>query len=46
MIGAAVKVMRIATGEPEDYGPETGKDKAAAELGRKLLDIKAATLKR
>jgi hypothetical protein len=28
--------MRIATGEePEDYGPETGKDKAAQELGRK-----------
>lgn len=36
VIGAAVKVMRIATGEePEDYGPETGKDKAAQELGRK-----------
>jgi hypothetical protein len=36
VIGAAVKVMRIATGEePEDFGPETGKDKAAAELGRK-----------
>jgi hypothetical protein len=28
--------MRIATGEePEDYGPESGKDKAAQELGRK-----------
>ena len=36
VIGAAVKVMRIATGEePEDYGRETGKDKVAAELGRK-----------
>jgi hypothetical protein len=36
VIGAAVKVMRIATGEePEDYGPENGKDKAAQELGRK-----------
>ncbi|MCI0599080.1 MAG: RNA-binding protein [Beijerinckiaceae bacterium] len=36
VIGNAVKVMRIATGEePEDYGPETGKDKAAQELGRK-----------
>jgi hypothetical protein len=32
----AIKVMRIATGEePDDYGPETGKDKAAVELGRK-----------
>lgn len=36
VIGAAVKVMRIATGEEsEDYGPETCKDKAAQELGRK-----------
>ena len=36
VISAAVKVMRIATGEePEDYGPETSKDKAAQELGRK-----------
>lgn len=36
VIGAAVKVMRILTGEePEDYGPEIGKDKAAQELGRK-----------
>jgi hypothetical protein len=36
VIGNAVKVMRIATGgEPEDYGQETGKDKAAQELGRK-----------
>ncbi len=36
VIGAAVKVMRIATGEePEDFGPETGKDKAAQALGKK-----------
>jgi hypothetical protein len=36
VIGAAVKVMRIATGEePEDYGHGLGKDKAAQELGRK-----------
>jgi hypothetical protein len=35
-IARAVKVMRIATGEePEDYGAQTGKDKAAQELGRK-----------
>jgi hypothetical protein len=38
-IGAAVKVMRIATGEePEDYGPtpeSQGKNAAAVELGRK-----------
>jgi hypothetical protein len=36
VISAAVKVMRIlASEEPEDYGPETGKDKAAQELGHK-----------
>ena len=39
VIGTAVKVMRIATGEePEDYGPDPkseGKDPAAVALGRK-----------
>jgi len=39
VFGAAVKVMRIATGEePEDYGPDPeseGKDPAAVALGRK-----------
>jgi len=39
VIGNAVKVMRIATGqEPEDYGPVAeleGKDPAAVALGRK-----------
>ena len=39
MIGNAVKVMRIATGEEqEDYGPlpeGEGKDPAAVALGRK-----------
>lgn len=35
VIGNAVKVMKILTGEePEDFGPETGKSKAAQELGR------------
>lgn len=35
-IARAVKVMRILTGEePEDYGPESDKDKAAQELGSK-----------
>jgi len=36
VIGAAVKVMRIATGEDaEDYGPESeGKNPAAVALGR------------
>jgi hypothetical protein len=48
VIGAAVKVMRIATGEePEDYGPDPqseGKDPAAAALGRKGGKARAAAL--
>ena len=36
VIGNAVKVMKIATGEePEDYGKQSEKNQAAAELGRK-----------
>ncbi len=36
VIGAAVKVMKIATGEePEDYGADDGKDKAAQSLGQR-----------
>src|SRR5439155_17587628 len=36
VIGNAVKVMKIATGEePEDYGNQPEKNQAAAELGRK-----------
>ncbi|MGQ0446673.1 MAG: RNA-binding protein [Beijerinckiaceae bacterium] len=36
VIGAAVKVIWIATGEePEDYGPGSSKNKGAQELGRK-----------
>lgn len=46
VIGAAVKVMRIATGdEPEDYGPapaDQGKDPAAVALGRKGGKARAA----
>lgn len=35
VIGNAVKVMRIATGdEPEDFGAAPTKNRAAAELGR------------
>jgi hypothetical protein len=35
VIGNAVKVMRIATGdEPEDFGSTPAKNQAAAELGR------------
>jgi hypothetical protein len=35
VIGNAVKVMRIATGEESDDAPDDGKNKAAQELGRK-----------
>jgi hypothetical protein len=46
VIGNAVKVMRIATGEePEDYGPDPkseGKDPAAVALGRKGGQARAA----
>jgi hypothetical protein len=48
VIGAAVKVMRIATGEePEDYGPDPeleGKDPAAVALGRKGRKARAEKL--
>lgn len=35
VIGNAVKVMKIATGEIEEEYTEDGKNKAAAELGKK-----------
>jgi hypothetical protein len=36
VIGNAVRVMEIATGQrDEEYEADTGKDKAAADLGRK-----------
>lgn len=35
VIGNAVKVMRIATGEEEEELTEDGKNKAAVSLGRK-----------
>jgi hypothetical protein len=36
VIGNAVRVAKIATGEiEEDFGPDDGRDKAAAELGRR-----------
>ena len=35
VVGNAVKIMRIATGEePEDYGDALSKNQAAVELGR------------
>ena len=35
VIGTAVKVAKIATGEIEDTAEDDGKNKAAQELGRK-----------
>ncbi len=43
VIGAAVKIMRIATGEEEDAPmPDSGKDPAAAAMGRKGGAARAA----
>ena len=45
VIGNAVKVMRIATGEEqEDLGADDGKDKAAQSLGRRGGNARAAKL--
>ncbi len=46
VIGNAVKVMRIATGEePEDFGPDDdGKDPAAKALGKKGGAARAAKM--
>ena len=44
VIGAAVKVMRIATGEIEEDIEDDGKDKAAVELGRKGGRARAAKM--
>jgi hypothetical protein len=45
VIGNAVKVMRIATGEePEDYGMDDGKDPAAKALGKKGGAARAAKM--
>lgn len=35
VIGNAVHIMRIATGEVDDAAPDDGKDKAAQAMGRK-----------
>lgn len=44
VIGNAVKVMRIATGEEEEFPTDDGKDKAAQSLGRRGGKARAATL--
>ena len=44
VIGAAVKVMQIATGEIEEDIDDDGKNKAAQELGRKGGKARAAKM--
>jgi hypothetical protein len=44
VIGNAVKVMRIATGEEADEKTEDGKDKAAVSLGKRGGKARAARL--
>jgi hypothetical protein len=45
VIGNAVKVMRILTGEEqEDFGADDGKDKAAQSLGRRGGAARARSL--
>ena len=45
VVGAAIKVAKIATGEiEEDIDRETGKSKAAMELGRKGGKARAAKM--
>jgi hypothetical protein len=44
VIGNAVKVMQIATGEAEEDIDDDGKDKAAQELGRKGGQARAKKL--
>ena len=47
VIGNAVKVMRILTGEEqEDFGADDGKDKAAQSLGQRGGRARAAALSR
>lgn len=44
VIGNAVKVMRIATGEEEEALTDDGKDKAAVSLGRRGGKARAKAL--
>jgi hypothetical protein len=44
VIGNAVHIMRIATGEVDDATPDVGKDKAAQAMGRKGGAARAASM--
>lgn len=44
VIGNAIKIAKIATGEEEEVSSEDGKDKAAQSLGRKGGNARASKL--
>ncbi len=44
VIGNAVHVMRVLTGEADDDAPDDGKDKAAQSMGRKGGAARAASM--
>jgi hypothetical protein len=44
VIGNAVHVMKVLTGEADDAAPDDGKDKAAQAMGRKGGAARAAKL--
>lgn len=44
VIGNAVHVMRVLTGEADDNAPDDGKDKAAQAMGRKGGTARAASM--
>jgi hypothetical protein len=44
VIGNAVHIMRIATGEIDDVAPDDSKDKAAQAMGRKGGAARAASM--
>ena len=44
VIGNAVHVMKVLTGEADDGAPETGKDPAAQSMGRKGGAARAASM--
>ena len=44
VIGNAIKVMRIATGEEEEVLTDDGKDKAAVSMGKRGGKARAAAL--
>ena len=44
VIGNAVHIMRVLTGEADDEAPDDGKDKAAQSMGRRGGAARAASM--